>query len=214
MKEQEIIDKFIQLRAEGKSFDKIVKIINVSKPTLLAWERKYQTSIDDLKAIRYESILEKQKVTQEERITRLAKELSHAWEVFEKKDYENLSKRELLLMIMRLEKGLREETAMISCGIKKHEIPEEEQAEKIRFRSNLIEGDDENSGPGETVIILRVNKDKSITQLLKKIYHGTKAEIDEMLKKDELELEEQERLGGGEWEESRRQLEAGGRRKS
>lgn len=190
MKEQEIIDRFIQLRAEGKSFDKIVKIINVSKPTLLAWERKYQTAIDDLKAIRYESILEKQKVTQEERITRLAKELSHAWEVFEQKDYENLSKRELLLMIMRLEKGLREETGMLRGGRKKDEIPEEEQAQKIIFRSNLIEGDGPDAPDGETVIILRANKDKSITPLLNKIYRGTKAEIDEMIKKDLLELEE------------------------
>ena len=31
MKEQETIDKFIQLRAEGKSFDKIVKLLKVSK---------------------------------------------------------------------------------------------------------------------------------------------------------------------------------------
>ena len=197
MKEQETIDKFIQLRAEGKSFDKIVKIINVSKPTLLAWERKYQTSIDDLKTIRYESILEKQKVTQEERITRLAKELSHAWEVFEQKDYENLSKRELLLMIMRLEKGLREETAMLSGERKKVEVPEEEQGKIIRFRSNLIEGDGENSEPGETVIIWRVNKDKSTTPLLQKVYRGTKAEIDEMIKKDLQEQEEQEQVGSG-----------------
>ena len=32
MKEMETIEKFIQLRAEGKSFDKIAKLIKVSKP--------------------------------------------------------------------------------------------------------------------------------------------------------------------------------------
>lgn len=188
MKDQETIDKFIQLRAEGKSFDKIAKLIKVSKPTLLSWQKKYQNAIDDLKFIRYESILEKQKVTQEERVTRLAKELSHAWEVFEKKDYENLSKRELLLMIMRLERGLREETAMLNSTIKKSSEEEEEEPKILIFRTNLIEGGGE---PGETVIISRMNKDNTLTPLSKRVYRGTKAEITEMIKRDRDELEEE-----------------------
>ncbi|MHB9005175.1 MAG: helix-turn-helix domain-containing protein, partial [Coriobacteriia bacterium] len=80
MKEMEIIEKFIQLRAEGKSFDKIAKLIKVSKPTLIAWEKKYKGEIDELKWSRFENILEKYKLTQEDRIARLAKELSLAWE--------------------------------------------------------------------------------------------------------------------------------------
>jgi len=76
MKEQETIDKFLQLRAEGKSFDKIVKLLNVSKPTLIKWGNNYLGEIAKLKEIRYEQILEKYKLTQEDRLIRLAKELN------------------------------------------------------------------------------------------------------------------------------------------
>lgn len=190
MKEQETIDKFIQLRAEGKSYDKISKLINVSKPTLLAWGRKHQNKIDELKILRYESILEQQKVTQEERITRLAKELNNAWEAFEKKEYDNLTKRELLLIIMRLERGLREETAMLTGEKKKRPAVEEDDGYRLELRSNII-GKDKSDAPEETTIkIIEVNKDKTMKPLLKKVYRGTREEIDEKLKKDKMELEE------------------------
>ncbi|NUN07792.1 MAG: hypothetical protein HUU54_01290 [Ignavibacteriaceae bacterium] len=192
MKEQETIDKFVQLRAEGKSYDKISKMINVSKPTLLAWGRKYQNKIDELKMVRYESILEQQKVTQEERITRLAKELNNAWEAFEKKEYDNLTKRELLLIIMRLERGLREETAMLTGTGKKRKAPEADEEDRKRFilRRSIIGGENADTPTEENIKIMEVNKDKSVTQLLNKVYRGTKEEIDEKLKRDEMELDE------------------------
>lgn len=37
MKDHETVEKFIKLRSEGKSFDKIAKLIKVSKPTLISW---------------------------------------------------------------------------------------------------------------------------------------------------------------------------------
>ena len=129
MKEQETIDKFLQLRAEGKSFDKIVKLLNVSKTTLIKWGNNYLGEIAKLKEIRYEQILEKYKLTQEDRLIRLAKELNLAWESFEQKDYESLTKREIMQIIMRLEENLRKEPAMIAI-VKKIE---NEQAEAEFF---------------------------------------------------------------------------------
>jgi len=114
MKEQETVEKFIQLRAENKSYDKISKLLKVSKPTLIGWGKKQKANIDKLKSIRLEQILEKYKLTQEDRITRLAKELKLAWDSFEKKDYDSLSKREIILIIMRLEQSLRKEPAIIA----------------------------------------------------------------------------------------------------
>jgi transposase len=137
MKDQETIEKFIQLRAEGKSFDKIVKLIKVSKPTLIGWERKYETRIEDLKAIRYEQILEKYKLTQEDRLTRLAKELKLAWESFEQKGYESLSKREIMLIIMRLEQSLKKEPAMIAMA-KKNDDENEPKMTKLKIIKSII----------------------------------------------------------------------------
>ncbi len=118
MKDQETVEKFIQLRSEGKSFDKIAKLIKVSKPTLIDWGKKHVTLIDDLRVMRYEEILEKQKLTQEDRLNRLAKELKLAWESFEQKGYESLSKREVMNIILRLEERLSKEPAMIAMAKK------------------------------------------------------------------------------------------------
>jgi transposase len=103
-------EKFIELRAEGLSFDKIAIKINVSKPTLIKWDKEYSKEISKLKEIRFEKILETYQANKEQRITRLARELKDAWTAFEKQDYKDLSEREILLMIIRMERRLIEET--------------------------------------------------------------------------------------------------------
>ena len=67
MKDQKTKEKFVELRAEGLSFDKIAQRINVSKPTLLTWNKELNTRIEELKSIRYEEILEKFKATKEKK---------------------------------------------------------------------------------------------------------------------------------------------------
>ena len=113
MKKQEVKEKFQQLRAEGISYEKISKMIKVSKPALIEWGKEFKKEIEKLKAIRYEIILEKYKVTRENRIERIARELEIAWKNYEAIDYKDLSKREILMMIIKLEKRLREETEQV-----------------------------------------------------------------------------------------------------
>lgn len=109
MKDNETKEKFIILRAEGLSFDKISRRIKVSKPTLIEWQKDNQNKINELKEIRFNEILEKYKATKEKRIERIAKQLQQVWNAYEKLEYTDLSKRELLMMIMRLERRLKEE---------------------------------------------------------------------------------------------------------
>jgi len=135
MKEQETKDKFLQLRAEGVSYEKISKMIKVSKPTLIEWGKSNTNVIEKLKAIRYEQILEKYKVTRENRIERIAKELQTVWKKYDEKDYKDLSKKDLLMIIDRLEKRLREETEDILNPKKKDN---EEVDEDIEI--NIIRG--------------------------------------------------------------------------
>ena len=110
MKNTDTKEKFIELRAAGLSFDKIAAKINVSKPTLLKWNKELEKEISELKEVRFEKILETYKANKEQRITRLARELKDAWDAFEKQDYKDLTKREILLMIIRMERRLIEET--------------------------------------------------------------------------------------------------------
>ena len=126
MKDQKSKERFVELRAEGLSFDKIAKMIKISKPTLINWNRELTKQIEEVKNIRYGEILEKYKVTKEKRIARLARALDQAWQAYDKKDYKNLSKRDLLLIINQLDKRLTDEIREIKDDIndKKNKKPD------------------------------------------------------------------------------------------
>lgn len=72
--------RFIELRAQGKSFSAIAEEIDVSKPTLIAWSRELGEHIQNLKAINDETLMEKYRLTKEREI----KTLSHQLDAVEK----------------------------------------------------------------------------------------------------------------------------------
>lgn len=132
MKTNSVKEKFIVLRAEGLSFDKIAKRIKVSKPTLIKWQREYQREINELLEVRYCEILEKYKLTKEKRIEKIAEELDLVWEAYKKVEYKDLTKRELLMMIMRLERRLKEEIGEFERFDEEEEGPKEYKIEVVR----------------------------------------------------------------------------------
>ncbi len=52
-------DQFIQLRAEGFSFEKIAKKLKKAKGTLIEWERDFEEEISNYKALHLEQLYEK-----------------------------------------------------------------------------------------------------------------------------------------------------------
>ena len=57
-KAPEIIDRFIELRAQAWSLARIAAELNVSKPTLIRWSRKHHLRIANLRAIETEALSE------------------------------------------------------------------------------------------------------------------------------------------------------------
>ena len=56
MYDEKTVQRFIELRASGWTYARLMTELNVSKPTLIAWSRKYQFEIQNLKAIELESL--------------------------------------------------------------------------------------------------------------------------------------------------------------
>lgn len=46
-KQQKAIDRFIDLRAQGKPYEEIAKELNVDETTLVAWSKDYITDIEN-----------------------------------------------------------------------------------------------------------------------------------------------------------------------
>ena len=59
MHDQNTVQRFIELRAQGWSYARLMTELNVTKPTLIAWSRKHQFQIQNLKAIELAALGEK-----------------------------------------------------------------------------------------------------------------------------------------------------------
>ena len=75
MKDQETQQKFVDLRARGRSFDRIAEELQVSKRTLIEWSRKFQFEIQNQRAIELEALRERYLATREEQVRQLGERL-------------------------------------------------------------------------------------------------------------------------------------------
>ena len=56
MHDEKTVQKFIELRSQGATYKQLMTELNVSKPTLIAWSRKHQCQIQNLRAIEMEEL--------------------------------------------------------------------------------------------------------------------------------------------------------------
>lgn len=110
MKTKDQKEKFILLRAEGNSFDKISDILNISKPTLINWNIEFEKEIDNLEYLKYQSILEQHKLVKQKRIEFLSEHLEKINEALSNKPYEDLSIKDLILIRKELSSEIFRET--------------------------------------------------------------------------------------------------------
>jgi Homeodomain-like domain-containing protein len=96
MKDQETIARFIHLRANGLSYDKISAELKVSKPTLIQWSRKYQFDIQNLRAIETEALAEKCFAGRQERWELVSRDLSRVEAELAKRDLADVPTSQLL----------------------------------------------------------------------------------------------------------------------
>jgi hypothetical protein len=59
MHSPETVQRFVELRAHGWTYARLMVELNVTKPTLIAWSRKHQFEIQNLHAIELEALREK-----------------------------------------------------------------------------------------------------------------------------------------------------------
>ncbi len=97
---------FVELRAEGRSFDEIAKRVNISKPTLIKWSREFKDKIEEVSKVIEEQFIIEQKVKRTVRAQKLSEELDKAYEALKKTDYKNMSKKDLINIIEKIENKL------------------------------------------------------------------------------------------------------------
>jgi hypothetical protein len=100
--------KFIELRAEGMSFDKIAEKLHISKPTLIKWSRAFKEDIVLISKVIDEQFIIEQKTKRTIRAQKISDELDKAYEALSQTDYKNMNKKELISIIEKLDNKLNE----------------------------------------------------------------------------------------------------------
>lgn len=104
---QEQIERFIELRAKGFSYEKIAKAIGISKPTLIKLSRQYQKEIANQKFFNIECLLKKYRLARENKIKVLCKLLDRVNTELLFRDLSKLEIKDLLKMRVELDSELR-----------------------------------------------------------------------------------------------------------
>ena len=94
--------RFIELRAEGKSYGRISEELSISKSTCSEWERELSREIQTRKAEALEELYDSYGINKEARVKRITATIEEA-------DLSTVPPDKLLKMKLEYEKALREE---------------------------------------------------------------------------------------------------------
>lgn len=104
-------ERFIELRANNISYEKIAKELGVSKVTLMTWAKTYQHDIANCRSYRLNALQEQYKVGKEHRIKMLGDRLERLLKEAESRDLSEIPTYKLFELIDRTSLALeREET--------------------------------------------------------------------------------------------------------
>ncbi len=109
MKDQEIKEKFVVLRAKGFSYAKIAEELQVSKQTLINWSKSLECEIENLRAIAFEELQEKYYVAKTKRVELLGEQLQRLREEISRRDLTAVPTDKLLSLFLRFVLSLKEE---------------------------------------------------------------------------------------------------------
>ena len=108
---QSVIDRFLQLRAEGHSYDALAKLLKVSKRTLLGWAHQNLTAIAQLRALHLDALQEEFQLLRRHRLELLARRLQTVRAYLDGRHFYDVSPDRLLSLEMRLLAQARQEMA-------------------------------------------------------------------------------------------------------
>lgn len=109
MKDQSTKDRFILLRAEGKSFSAIAQELHISKSTCSEWEQELKGKIAELKADRLNELYEKYYMTRKARIEQTGKTLAKIDEAITQADISEADPIRLMELKLKYLSALKEE---------------------------------------------------------------------------------------------------------
>jgi IS30 family transposase len=102
-------EKFIDLRAQGYSYDKIAKQLNKAKQTLIEWNKDLQGVIAERRAYELEALYEAYKITKEGRLRNLGETLNRLRDEIARRDLSEVPTEKLLDLLIKYSTQVKDE---------------------------------------------------------------------------------------------------------
>ena len=131
MHSPETTRRFIELRAQGWTYARLMAELNVTKPTLIAWSRKYQFDIQNLHAIELEALREKWLASTTDRVNALGEQLRRIETELARRDLATLTTPQLMSAARNLQRQIEQATGPLQFTVPLNDIPAEEQHEQV-----------------------------------------------------------------------------------
>jgi len=132
MKDQEIVQKFIELRAQGWSFLRIAAELGVAKSTLTEWSRKFRFDIQNRRALVLDVLQDRVLGTIQSRVAGLAERLGRVEHELKQRGLKEMSTSQLFSLAAALRRQIERETGPIRMVTPANAIPNEEYVEEVQ----------------------------------------------------------------------------------
>jgi transposase-like protein len=119
VKDQEAVQKFIELRSQGLSYARIAAQIDVARSTLVNWSRQHQHLIQNLRTIDWEEFLDRTLASKQERVQALSDQLRRLETEMAARELGSIPTPRLLSMAEQLRRRLDREcgTIQFTAGV-------------------------------------------------------------------------------------------------
>jgi transposase len=127
MTDQETIARFIFMRSQGWSFNRLTTELQISKPTLIKWSRQHQFEIANLRATETEALAERIFGARHQRWEALARQLKKLEDEIEARDLEEIPASRLHGIAAALRAEIQREVGDTHFSEPNKDIPSEER---------------------------------------------------------------------------------------
>lgn len=93
---------FVKMRAKGNSFDRISKILKVSKGTLIKWSKQYKQEVSNMLAIEKDARVERYKISHIHQLETYGKQLLRVREELSKRNLDSIHTDKLINLEIKL----------------------------------------------------------------------------------------------------------------
>lgn len=131
MYDKTVTDRFITLRSQGMTLAKIMQELNVSKPTLIGWSRKFRFEIQNARVIELEALRDQWLNGVSDRVNGLGEQLKKAEAELAKRDLTALSTPQLFTLASALRKRIEHETGSLQFTTPTGDMPSDEYHEEV-----------------------------------------------------------------------------------